>query len=162
MSHTRTSVTFQLQRQSRREFCSQACQAVSLFAVGTLATSCGSPMSPSDAPQLASVPATVAGRVVSVTVDSASVLAPVGSAAIVQTPLGMFLVAHTAQDSFTALTATCTHQGCTITGFSSSRFVCPCHGSEFSTTGAVQSGPATTALQQYPTQFANGVLTFTV
>jgi cytochrome b6-f complex iron-sulfur subunit len=102
----------------------------------------------------------VAGRVVSVNVDAAP-LATVGSAAMVQTSLGTFLVARTAQDSFTALTATCTHQGCMVTGFSDGQFVCPCHGSEFTATGSVVKGPATTALQQFPTQFANGVLTFT-
>ena len=43
---------------------------------------------------------------VSLTIDSASPLASVGSAALVQNSLGAFLVAHTGQDSFTALTAT--------------------------------------------------------
>ncbi len=98
----------------------------------------------------------------SINIDSAPVLAAVGSAAIVPTSLGTFLVARTAQDSFTALTATCTHEVCTITGFESSRFVCPCHGSQFSTSGGVAKGPAARALQQYPTQFTNGVLTFSV
>lgn len=150
---------------TRREFCTQACQAASLLAVGAVAAACGgSPTSPSSssAPPLGSASATTAGRVVSVNIDSAPVLAGVGSAAIVQTSLGTFLVARTAQDSFTALTATCTHEAYTITGFDSSRFVCPCHGSQFTTSGAVAKGPAARALQQYPTQFANGVLTFSV
>ncbi len=148
---------------TRREFCAHACQAASTLAIGVLATACGggSPTAPS-APQLTSVPATVAGRVVSIVVDSASVLATVGAAAIAQTSLGAFLVARTAQDAFTALTATCTHEGCTVTGFSSSQFVCPCHGSQYATSGAVVVGPATRSLQQFPTGFANGVLTFTV
>ena len=98
--------------------------------------------------------------IVSVTIDAASALAAVGSMAMVQTSLGTFLVAHTGQDTFTALTATCTHEGCTVTGFSGTRFVCPCHGSQFSTSGAVAMGPATRALQPFTTQFANGVLTF--
>ena len=149
---------------TRREFCTQACQAASLLAVGAVAAACGgSPTSPSgSAPQLGSAAATTAGRVVSVNIDSAPVLGAVGSAAIVPTSLGTFLVARTAQDSFTALTATCTHEVCTITGFESSRFVCPCHGSQFTTSGTVAQGPAARALQHYATQFANGVLTFTV
>jgi cytochrome b6-f complex iron-sulfur subunit len=154
----------QAEPHTRREFCAHLCQAASLLALGSAAACGGSSTSPSpgSAPQLPSAAATVAGRVVSVTIDAASALASVGSAAIVQTSLGAFLIAHTAQSSFTALTATCTHEGCTVTGFSSNQFVCPCHGSQFSTSGAVAMGPATRALQQYPTQFANGVLTFSV
>jgi Rieske Fe-S protein len=108
------------------------------------------------------MPATVNGRVVSVAVDAGSPLAAVGSAALLQTSVGIYLVAHPAVDTFTALAGTCTHEGCTVSGFSSSQFVCPCHGSQFSLSGAVARGPATRALQQYSTQFANGVLTFTV
>jgi len=131
-------------------------------ACGGNSTSPSSSPSPSSVPQLGTIPATVTGRVVSVTVDATSALASVGSAALVQTSLGTFLVAHPAVDTYTALTATCTHEGCGVTGFSGDRFVCPCHGSQFTTSGAVTNGPATRALQQYTTQFANGVLTFTV
>jgi cytochrome b6-f complex iron-sulfur subunit len=150
---------------SRREFCSNACQAVTLIATGTWLSACGgSPTSPGSgsAPPLTGVAANVTGRTISITIDTASVLSAVGAAAIVQTALGVFLVARTAQDTFTALNATCTHEACTITGFSSQRFVCPCHGSEFTTSGAVVQGPAPTALRQFATQFANGVVTFTV
>jgi hypothetical protein len=54
---------------------------------------------------------------------------------------------------------TCTHESCTITGFADSSYVCPCHGSRFDTSGRVLNGPASRALRQYQTQFANGVLT---
>lgn len=151
-------------RATRRAFCTQACRTASLLAVGSLAGCGGSPSSPSNiisAPPLPSATATVSARVVSVTIDATSPLASVGSAAIVQTSIGAFLVAHTAQDSFTALTAICTHEACTITGFTNSRFVCPCHGSQFTTNGAVATGPATLPLAQFATQYANGVLTFT-
>jgi len=157
-----------LKLRTRREFCADACQAASLLALGAVAACGGSSTAPSSSappssvPQLGTVAASVAGRVVSVSVDAASALASVGSAALVQTSLGTFLVAHPAVDTFTALTATCTHEGCGVTGFSNSRFVCPCHGSQYTTSGAVVVGPATRALQQYPTQFVNGVLTFTV
>ena len=44
----------------------------------------------------------------------------------------------------------CTHQGCEV-GYSSAdkKFVCPCHGSQFSLTGAVVKGPAQLALEPY-------------
>lgn len=157
-------MTIPLKPQTRRAFCAQACQAASLAAIGTLATACGgSTTAPSStsAPALASVAATVAGRVVSVAIAAGSALTSVGSAATVQTSLGTFLLARTGQDTFTALTAVCTHEGCTVSGFASSQFVCPCHGSQYSTSGAVVVGPATRSLQSFATQFANGVLTFT-
>jgi Rieske Fe-S protein len=103
-----------------------------------------------------------AGGAVTLTVDASSPLASVGGAALVQSSSGFFLVARTAADAFTALTATCTHEACTINGFSSPRYVCPCHGSQFDTSGRVANGPATTALRQFATRFANNVLTITL
>ena len=148
---------------TRREFCASACRAASLAVAGTFVGCGGSPTSPStSAPQLSSVAGTLAGRTISVTLAAASALASVGSAALVQTSLGTFLVARTGQDSFSALTAVCTHDMCTVTGFESNQFVCPCHGSRYTTAGAVANGPAPRPLQQYATQVSDGVLTFTV
>lgn len=152
-----------LQPYTRREFCVQACRAASALALGSAAACGGGPNSPSTpATGLPTAAASLAGRLVSVAVDSASVLAAVGSMATVQTPLGTFLVARTAQDTFTALNATCTHEGCTVSGFAGSQFVCPCHGSRFTASGSVANGPANRPLSQYPTSFTNNVLTFTV
>jgi cytochrome b6-f complex iron-sulfur subunit len=158
-------------KQSRREFCVQACQAASIVTLGSFVQGCGggggNPGSPSgggsDAPQLPIISGTVANRVVSVTIDPAgSPLANVGSAALVNTSSGNFLVSRSGQTFFIALTATCTHEQCNITGFENSNYVCPCHGSTYSTSGSVLMGPATRSLQQYPTQFTNNVLTFTI
>jgi cytochrome b6-f complex iron-sulfur subunit len=77
----------------------------------------------------------------------------------VQSALGLFLVARTGQNTFSALSAICTHQTCTITGFEGQTYVCPCHGSQFSTGGQVISGPAPTSLRQFATQFDGNVLT---
>ena len=145
----------------RREFCLHTCQAASLLAIGSLIAGCGgSPTSSGSGSPLATVSGAVAGRTVTLTINSTSPLAAVGSAALVQTTLGFFLVAHTGQDTFTAMTAVCTHEGCTVGEFDGSLFICPCHGSEYSTTGAVVQGPAPTALTRFATQFANGVLSF--
>src|SRR5207253_7587110 len=83
----------------------------------------------------------------------------VGGAVLVQSSAGNFLVSRTAPDTFAALTAVCTHEGCTITGYESSTYTCPCHGSQFSTTGGVLRGPAGRSLQSFATTFANGTLT---
>jgi cytochrome b6-f complex iron-sulfur subunit len=146
----------------RREFCVHACQVVSIAAVAPIVQSCGkNPSSPSgtSAPALATLTGTASGGAVTVALDAASPLASVGGAALVQSAAGSFLVSRTAQEAFTALTATCTHEGCTVTGFQNSRYVCPCHGSQFSTSGAVLQGPASRALQSFATTFTNGLLT---
>jgi len=148
---------------TRREFCAHACQLASLLAAGALA-GCGggnNPVGPS-VPQLPSVPANNSGRTINVVVDAASPLSPVGGVAVIQTPVGAFLASHTTPDAFTVLTATCTHEGCTVTGFQNNTYVCPCHGSMYTTSGSVLTGPATRNLQQFASTFAGGVLTFTV
>jgi Rieske Fe-S protein len=125
---------------TRRDFCVHTCQA-------------------SNVPSLTTVNGTVGAGGVLVNVDSGSPLASVGGAAFVQSSAGNFLVAHTAQDTFSALTAICTHEGCTITGYESSTYTCPCHGSQFSTSGGVLRGPAGRSLQTFATSFASGTLT---
>ena len=148
----------------RREFCAQACQAASVVAIGSMLPGCGSsnPSSPSgSAPALPTVNGSVANGAVTVTVDAASPLANVGGAALVQSAAGSFLVSRTAADTFVALTAICTHEQCTVTGFQSAHYVCPCHGSQYSTSGTVLMGPATRALQQFTTRFTSPTLTIT-
>jgi cytochrome b6-f complex iron-sulfur subunit len=73
-----------------------------------------------------------------------------------------FLVARTGQTTFSAVTAVCTHEGCTVSQFTGSVYQCPCHGSQFTTSGAVVRGPAAAALSSRPTAFSNNVLTITV
>ncbi len=156
------------QVQTRREFCGQACRAASLAALGgtlgSVLEGCGgggSPTSPSNVPALPVIAAVISNGAITLTIDSSSALNPLGSAALVQTPTGSLLVAHTGQDAFSAVSATCTHQGCTITGFASEIYVCPCHGSRFDTSGRVVNGPASSPLAQFHTQFAGNILTIT-
>jgi len=148
---------------TRREFC---VHAVSFVTLASLVESCGgSPTSSgggSNFPALSVLNGTSAGNAVTLAVNAGSPLATVGNAALVQAGAGNFLVARTGQDTFTALTAVCTHEGCTITRYQSSTYGCPCHGSEFSTSGAVKSGPASTSLRQFSTQFVNNVLTISL
>jgi len=155
--------------QSRREFFAGAGQAASVAALGgtmaCLLQACGgggSPTTASNAPPLPVISGSVAGGAITLAIDATSPLATVGGAALLQASGGSYLVARTSQDGFTALTAICTHQGCTITGFESQRYVCPCHGSNFSTSGGVVVGPASRSLRQYATTFANNVLTITL
>ena len=145
----------------RREFCIHTCQALSLAAItGALDACSKSPSSPSsNAPALPTIVGTSSGGGVNLTIDASSPLATTGGAALVQAAAGNFLVSRSSQTDFVALTAICTHEQCTVSGFQNSRYVCPCHGSQYSTTGAVVQGPAARALQQFATTFTNNVLT---
>jgi Rieske Fe-S protein len=151
--------------QSRREFCANACSAATAVVAGTWLSACGgSPTAPGgeSAVPLPAVASSVAGRTISVTLANAPALTNVGSAGLAQTSVGDFLITRASQDAFTVLTATCTHEGCTITGFASPRFVCPCHGSQFTTIGEVAGGPASRPLRAFASQIVDGILTFTV
>lgn len=49
-----------------------------------------------------------------------------------------------------ALSAICTHQGCSVEyAASNNDFECPCHGSRFDINGAVTAAPATTPIRKY-------------
>lgn len=149
----------------RRQFCTHACQALSVTTLATLVEACGgsSPTSPSGgASTIPTVSGSLSGRTITVNVDAASPLATVGGAGFVQVSTGPVLLFRSSQDAVTALTAICTHEGCTVTGISGSTYVCPCHGSQYTSSGAVVKGPATKALQNFPTTFANNVVTVSV
>ncbi|MBO9730937.1 MAG: ubiquinol-cytochrome c reductase iron-sulfur subunit [Chitinophaga sp.] len=66
--------------------------------------------------------------------------------------------------SFTALSSTCTHQGCTVATFNNSSKLIECnapcgHGSRYNTTGAVTTGPATAPLAAYTVKVDGNTLT---
>ncbi len=95
------------------------------------------------------------------TVDGTA-LSSAGGAAIVTSGLGTLLVVRTDATSVSAYTATCTHQQCTINGFTESVFQCPCHGSRFSpANGSVLRGPATQPLRRFNASITNGVVSIT-
>jgi Rieske Fe-S protein len=151
---------------TRREFCVHACRLASVAGLGgalaTILESCGGgPASPSSASALPVINASRSGSVIAVTIDASSPLQTVGSAALVMASGLPVLVARTAQDAFVAVSGLCTHATCTISDFSGSVYLCPCHGSQFSTSGQVLAGPARASLQTYHTTFANSVLTIT-
>lgn len=63
---------------------------------------------------------------------------------------GNIIIIRSGDDSYLAFSKICTHQGCTVTyNASENELPCPCHGSVFSTTGAVLNGPASSGLKKY-------------
>jgi cytochrome b6-f complex iron-sulfur subunit len=130
-----------------------------------LFTACGggSPTSPSGGS--ISTLGTVAGRFTTGRVDvtvAGSALASEGGAAVIESIAGVFLLARTSASSFTAIDATCTHEGCTVTNTDGEQYVCPCHGSRYTRSGQVVHGPAMASLRSYTTSFNDGVVTIAV
>lgn len=171
MSVSAASTGIPVPVRTRREFCTRACQTLSAAAVGSLVSGCagsGFPAGPSEVQPgsgslaLSAVASTVSGRTVSVPIDPAGVLGGAGSAALVESALGVFLVSRSSASAFSVLTAICTHEGCTVTGFNGQLYVCPCHNSKYTTNGSVANGPASQPLRQFSSTFAGGVLTFSV
>ncbi len=86
-------------------------------------------------------------------------LATTGDGVVVDIGGNPIAVIRTGDMTATALSAVCTHQGCTCEIQSGSApLYCPCHGSEFSISGVVVRGPARSSLRVYQaTVDANGV-----
>ena len=127
--------------------------------IATLFSACGgSPTSPSGtASMLAVVPGRFTGPGVQVSV-AGSALADAGGAALVESTAGVFLLARTSANAFSAVDAICSHESCTITGTDGAAYVCPCHGSRYSRSGQVLAGPAKASLRQFATTFTDGVV----
>lgn len=155
---------------SRREFFTKTAQGAALIAVpavlGSVLESCNqaNPASAGSSSGLQTINVTPSNNVITLNIDSTSPLASTGSAALLKYQNSYLLVDHPAQNTFNALSAICTHQGCIITDYDSSsqQFVCPCHGSRFNTTGQVTKGPAGSPLSKYANQFANKQLKITI
>ena len=151
---------------SRRQFCAGACQAASCATLATLFSACGggSPTSPSGGGNVSTL-STIAGRFSTGRVDvtvAGSALASEGGAAVIESVAGVFLLARTGANAFTAIDATCTHEGCTVTNTDGDVYVCPCHGSRYTRGGTVVHGPAMASLRRYTTSFNDGVVTIAI
>ena len=72
---------------------------------------------------------------------------------------GKFYLARLEDGGFLAMSRTCTHLSCTVPWVSGeSKFICPCHSSEFDIRGEVINPPAPRALDLYPVSIENNVL----
>ncbi len=155
---------------TRREFFAKTCQGAAIIAVPTLLSSilesCGNNSNPVSASSsgLQTIQASPKNNVITLTIDSSSPLSAVGSAALIQFSSGNLLIDRSNQNTFNALSAICTHQGCLINYYDSGnkQFVCPCHGSKFSLNGQVVQGPASRPLSQYKTQFNGNQLNISI
>ncbi len=71
-------------------------------------------------------------------------------------------VIHLGNNDFRAFTSVCTHEACDVDTFSSGRIRCPCHGSQYDSSGAVVVGPATGALRRFSASRNGNTLTITI
>jgi len=161
-------VVKKLEPQTRRQFCTRTCHIASMVALGGAAAAlqgCGGGGSPTSSSvgfgsSLPVVSGAISGSTVTVAV-AGTPLESTGTLALVRTSAGDLLVAHTGVETFTALSAACTHQRCEVSGYEGQTFICPCHGSRFDTSGRVVQGPAPRPLTTFQTQLVDGVLTIT-
>lgn len=103
-------------------------------------------------------PTTGSGTVFSANLDSE--LTSVGSSKVSGGVILVRLAADNVPASFTAVQVACTHEGTSINyNTTQGIFICPNHGSEFNTAGAVVMGPAVAALKKYTVAIVGTTLT---
>ena len=73
------------------------------------------------------------------------------------------LLVKTKAGQLSALSALCTHTGCTVAwNDSDGKLHCPCHGSVFDATGKVQNGPAQAPLTRFAVRVQGDDAVFTM
>jgi len=105
-------------------------------------------------------PTTGSGNVF--TVNLGTEMQSVGSTKVAGGVILVRLAAANVADSFTAVQVACTHEGTNINyNTNQGKFICPNHGSEFSTAGTVLLGPAARSLKTYNVLIDGSTLTVT-
>lgn len=88
------------------------------------------------------------------TVPANAALTMVDGARVISFNGKPLIVVRTGETTFVALSAVCTHAGCTVRYAAAAHDIaCPCHGSTFALDGSVTRGPATRPLAEFATTF---------
>jgi Rieske Fe-S protein len=144
---------------TRREFLKAAAVSGGVIAGGSLLAGCapaaatvgaggsGGKTVTLDLTQTANQPLTTVGGTLALDSDAVD-------------PTGLLLV-RTSQTAVAAFSRKCTHMGCTVGAFEGGIASCPCHGSQYDTTGAVVKGPAPKSLPSYPATLSGNTVTIT-
>lgn len=103
---------------------------------------------------------TINGNVITISVAQVPELAATGGFRLVQE--ARTVVINVGNDTFRAFTSICTHQQCDVSSYTNGRLVCPCHNSQFDSSGRVVSGPAPAPLAEFPTSYNSSSRTLTV
>ncbi|MCC7261136.1 MAG: Rieske 2Fe-2S domain-containing protein [Candidatus Latescibacteria bacterium] len=113
-------------------------------------------------PAAISLPATTEGSCpLDLSAVQYAVLQQVGGAVMVVVDGRRLIIARTAADTYTAYTATCTHEGCSLPLPSTSGVISPGHGACFDLNGQVLRGPARRNLAQVVLRLDGEILNIT-
>lgn len=94
------------------------------------------------------------------TIDLASNLLTVGSSMVQSGVIVVRLAAGNTVGSFTAVQVACTHEGTSINwNPPTNGFLCPNHGSRFTSAGNVTLGPASSNLKVYGVSISGNIMT---
>ena len=147
---------------NRREFIKDTLTGISTVAFGSFmlvnqgGCSEGSPTAPSNnSDQTITVDLSLSENSALVTVGGALAL---GSNVIDSKGILLYRQSDT---NVLAFSRNCTHNSCTIDSFQNGTSTCPCHGSQFNTSGNVVVGPAVNPLTQYSAAIADNIVTIT-
>jgi cytochrome b6-f complex iron-sulfur subunit len=156
--------------EERREFLRKtgSLAVMAMFGVGFF-TSCSSEDDPAPVANTPNQPpsndsgGTTSGGI---TINSSSVAIDLRQVANLNTAGGWILIVDAKMlvintgGGFSALTSVCTHSGCDRSwSLSNNQFLCSCHGSRFTTTGAVVQGPANRPLSSFSNSRSGDILT---
>ncbi|TSD63445.1 Rieske (2Fe-2S) protein [Inquilinus sp. KBS0705] len=145
----------------RQEFLAKLGITMAAVCTGCSLVGCGGSKSNDPGPSTGggvTPPPPGSGAVFSVNLDSD--LQAVGSSKVSNGVILVRLAAGSTAAAFTAVQVACTHQGTNINyNTAQGIFICPNHGSEFNTSGAVVMGPASAALKHYTVVVDGSTLT---
>lgn len=157
--------------QSRREFLRTASASAILAVMGLSVTACGDenpvgtdepdPPDDDDDDDDSDSGVTVDGNeiIIDLTHEETGVLAEEGGFLLIEEADTMAV--NVDGDTIRAFTSICTHQQCTINEFDGDTFNCPCHGSQFNTSGEVVQGPAPGPLTEFDVEWSDDTVTIT-
>ena len=139
---------------SRREML----QGLGVAAAGALAVVAGCQQQGSSLPT-AAVSSCSNGQCIDLGDSANKDLTSLGGAMLVDTTSDTIMVVRVSDTQIVALSAICTHAGCSMDYLPAERLLnCACHGSQFSTDGAVTRGPARRELRVYRATLANNMI----
>jgi cytochrome b6-f complex iron-sulfur subunit len=146
-------------------------QGAAVAAAGAVVIGCGSEPSGDDDGVEIDAPAadtgvTMCGNNLCIDLNNAAnaslLTVGVGKAYIAPAPHGKLIVVQLTAGAYVAMSAICTHAGCSVAyNKASNLMACPCHGSKFNTDGTVNTGPAARDLKTF-TAAVDGSMVLTI